>query len=74
VDLLVIVQGQLRVEFERQESGPLVLQTGDLLVLPPNTRCRAHRWPRERQEATIFLAVYPTTQSGPEAEASCEAE
>lgn len=59
VDLLVILQGQLRVEFERQELGVLELDPGDLLVLPPHTRCRAYRWPRDRQNATIFLAVYP---------------
>lgn len=62
VDLLVILQGQLRVELEQQEIGPLELNPGDLLLLPPNVRCRAYRWPRDRQEATIFLAVYPTNQ------------
>jgi hypothetical protein len=60
VDLLLIVQGQLRVEFEQAKLAPLVLSPGDLLVLPPRTRCRAYRWPRDRQEATIFLAIYPT--------------
>jgi hypothetical protein len=64
VDLLVVLRGQLRVELERQELDTLVLDPGDLLVLPPNTRCRAYRWPRDRREATIFLAVYPTEQSG----------
>jgi quercetin dioxygenase-like cupin family protein len=59
VDLLIILQGQLRVEFEQELQSPVVLDPGDLLVLPPNTRCRAYRWPRDRQEATIFLAVYP---------------
>lgn len=62
VDLLVILQGQLRVEFEQQGIGPLELNPGDLLALPPHVRCRAYRWPRDRQEATIFLAVYPTSQ------------
>ena len=59
VDLLVILQGQLRVEFEQTHQAPVVLGPGDLLVLPPHTQCRAYRWPRDRQEATIFLAVYP---------------
>jgi quercetin dioxygenase-like cupin family protein len=59
VDVLIILQGQLRVEFEQTDQGPVVLGTGDLLILPPHTRCRAYRWPRGRQEATIFLAVYP---------------
>ena len=59
VDLLIILQGQLWVEFEQELQSPVVLEPGDLLALPPNTRCRAYRWPRDRQEATIFLAVYP---------------
>lgn len=59
VDLLLILQGQLQVEFEQTHQAPMVLFPGDLLVLPAHTRCRAYRWPRDRQEATIFLAVYP---------------
>jgi quercetin dioxygenase-like cupin family protein len=59
VDLILVVQGQLRVEFERPDLPVRVLDPGDLLVLPPNMRCRAYRWPRERREATVFLAVYP---------------
>ncbi len=59
VDLILVVQGQLRVEFEQEDPAPLVLDPGDLLVLPPDTRCRAYRWPRTRREATVFLAVYP---------------
>lgn len=59
VDLIVVLQGQLRVEFEQEVLAPLVLDPGDLLVLPSDTRCRAYRWPRDRKEATVFLAVYP---------------
>lgn len=57
-DLLVVLQGQLRVEFEQEHQEPLVLESGEMLVLPAHMRCRAYRWPRDRQEATIFLAVY----------------
>lgn len=63
-DLILVVQGELRVEFAQPDRPPLVLGTGDLLVLPPNTRCRAYRWPRERAEATIFFAVYPLAREG----------
>ena len=63
VDLIVVLQGQLRVEFEREDMAPLVLDPGDLLVLSPDTRCRAYRWPRERKEASLFLAVYPVEQT-----------
>jgi hypothetical protein len=59
VDLLLVVQGKLRVEFERSDLPPCVLDAGDLLVLPPDTRCRAYRWPRDTKEATVFLATYP---------------
>lgn len=59
VDLIVVLQGQLRVEFERSEFETLVLDPGDLFVLPAGTRCRAYRWSRDREEATVFLAVSP---------------
>lgn len=57
-DLLVVLQGQLRVEFEQEHLEPLVLEPGEMLVLPAHMRCKAYRWPRDRQEAAIFLAVY----------------
>lgn len=66
VDLLIILQGQLRVEFEQAQQASVVLGPGDLLVLSPHTRCRAYRWPRDRQEATIFLAVYPVRDEAPQ--------
>ncbi len=61
VDLILIVQGKLKVEFERSDLSPVVLEPGDLLVLPANTRCRAYRWPRDAEAATVFVAVYPVT-------------
>jgi quercetin dioxygenase-like cupin family protein len=68
VDVLIILQGQLRVEFEQTQHASMVLDPGDLLVLPSHTRCRAYRWPRDRQEATIFLAVYPVRDETPQPE------
>lgn len=59
VDLILVVQGQLKVEFEREDLGSRVLEPGEMLVLPANTRCRAYRWPRQASEDSIFLAVYP---------------
>jgi hypothetical protein len=59
VDLIVVVHGRLKVEFERPDLPPCVLECGDVLVLPPNTRCRAYRWPRDATEAAVFVAVYP---------------
>jgi mannose-6-phosphate isomerase-like protein (cupin superfamily) len=66
VDLLVILQGQLRVEFEQTQQESVVLFPGDLLVLPPHTRCKAYRWPRDQQEATTFFAVYPVRDELPQ--------
>jgi hypothetical protein len=58
IDLLVVIQGDLKVEFPDTRED-LVLTPGDAMVLPLNTRCRAYRWPRDAALATIFLAVYP---------------
>lgn len=59
VDLLVVLQGQLRIEFAQPDFPPYLLQPGDMLVLPANTACRAYHWPRDAEQSTIFLAVYP---------------
>ncbi len=59
VDLILVVQGQLKLEYENRDLAPRVLAPGELLVLPPNTRLRAFRWPRDARQATVFLAVYP---------------
>jgi hypothetical protein len=59
VDLILVVQGELKVEYERPDLEPRILEPGEMLVLPPNLRLRAYRWPRDAKEATIFLAVYP---------------
>jgi len=59
VDLILVVKGKLKFEFERKDLASCVLKPGDMLMLPAKTRCRAYRWPREAAEATVFLAVYP---------------
>jgi uncharacterized protein DUF861 len=58
-DVLVVLQGQLKVEFESGAEVGRVLEPGDALVLPPGCRCRAYRWPRSSETATVFLAAYP---------------
>ncbi len=35
VDLILVVKGKLKMEFERSDLSPCVLEPGDLLVLPP---------------------------------------
>ena len=61
VDLILVVQGRLRVEFEQTHFPARTLGPGDVLVLPPRTRCRAYRWPRDAAGASVFVAVYPTS-------------
>jgi hypothetical protein len=59
VDLIVVLHGHLRVEFADPEHETRTLGPGSALVLPPATKCRAYRWPRTADGATVFLAVYP---------------
>lgn len=61
VDLLVVLQGGLRCEFDDPGCESTDLFPGDVLVLPANTSCRVYRWPREQQEATVFVAACPVT-------------
>ena len=68
VDLILVVQGQLKFEFESPSQPDRVLSTGEVLVLPAGERCRAYRWPRDAREATIFVAAYPTGPNSPTAE------
>jgi len=63
VDLLLVLRGQLMVEFDQTKQPKRLLEPGDLLVLPPDTRCRAYRWPRDSEEPAIFFAVYPLIRS-----------
>jgi hypothetical protein len=40
-DVLCVVAGELRVDFKAEPSTTLTLRRGDVLVLPPDTACRA---------------------------------
>jgi hypothetical protein len=62
VDVMLVVQGRLRVEFEPSSLADRELKTGDLLVLPAGVRCRAYRWPRDSETAAVFLAIYPLSE------------
>jgi hypothetical protein len=63
VDLVLVVQGQLMVEYEQPDLSPRLLAPGELLIVPPNNRLRAYRWPRDAKEPTVFLAVYPRREN-----------
>jgi hypothetical protein len=62
IDLILVVQGQLKFEFEAAGRADLVLSPGHVIVLPAGERCRAYRWPRDAAEATVFVAAYPVNQ------------
>lgn len=59
LDVLCLARGRLRVEFADEHSPARTLREGDVLVIPPGTRCRAYRWPRESTEPAIFIAITP---------------
>ena len=59
VDLLLVVRGRLRVDFQDRQFESLTLRPGDLFLLPPGVKCRAYRWPRTARRATEFAAIYP---------------
>ena len=65
IDLIVVVQGQLKFEFASAGQPDRVLGVGEVLVLPAGVRCRAYRWPRESAEAAVFVAAYPAGGSAP---------
>ena len=62
--MLYVVRGMLRIEFADDISATRTLKEGDLLAIPPGTRCRAYRWPRESRERVIFLAITPDQAPG----------
>jgi hypothetical protein len=72
VDLIVVLSGHLRVEFDGARP-PLTLHPGHLLVLEPGSRCRAYSWPRSSRVPAVFLAVYPRPREPLPAHAVAEA-
>jgi hypothetical protein len=65
IDLILVVQGCLKFEFESPGQPDHVLGVGEVLVLPAGKRCRAYRWPRDAREATVFVAAYPAGRRPP---------
>jgi hypothetical protein len=61
VDLIVLLHGHLRVEFDDDALPTLTMNPGQLLVIEPGVRCRAYRWPRSSPRPAVFLALYPQT-------------
>ena len=65
VDVMLVIQGQLKLEFDSPSHPDCVLGVGEVLVLPAGTRCRAYRWPRDAGQPTIFVAAYPASRQVP---------
>lgn len=63
-DVILVVQGQLRFEFEDPAEADRVLGVGDVLTLPAQTRCRAYSWPRHAGQPAVFVAAYPASRAG----------
>lgn len=63
-DVILVVQGQLRFEFENPGEPDRVLGVGDVLTLPAQTRCRAYSWPRHAGQPAVFVAAYPASRAG----------
>jgi len=56
-DVLVVVEGALRLEPEGRE--PRVLRAGEVFVIPAGTPFRGYRWPRDGGPCE-FVAVAPS--------------
>lgn len=63
-DVILVVQGELKFEFEDPGQPDLVLGVGDVLTLPAQTRCRAYSWPRHAGQQAVFVAAYPASRAG----------
>lgn len=63
-DVILVVQGQLKFEFEDPAEADRVLGVGDVLTLPARTRCRAYSWPRHAGQPAVFVAAYPAGRTG----------
>jgi hypothetical protein len=62
-DVILVVQGQLKFEFEDPAEADRVLGLGDVLTLPAQTRCRAYSWPRRAGQQAVFVAAYPASRA-----------
>ena len=63
-DVILVLQGQLKFEFENHAEADRVLGVGDVLTLPAGKRCRAYSWPRHAGKPAIFIAACPASRAG----------
>jgi hypothetical protein len=67
VDVLVLVSGSLRVEFDSPDLPDQDLRVGDVLVLPARQRCRVYPALDDGGRPAVFVAIYPTDAAGHQA-------
>jgi len=58
-DLIVMLQGGLKLELRGDQPQDIVLGPGDGFVIPAKVPFRGYRYPRDQVEPTIFLGIYP---------------
>jgi len=54
-DMLYVVSGTLKLEL--RDGADVVLEAGDVYVIPAGAAFRGYRWPRESEEPCLFVAV-----------------
>jgi mannose-6-phosphate isomerase-like protein (cupin superfamily) len=56
-DFLYVVEGQLRLELDDALQTAVTLRAGSAFVIPARTPFRGYRWPRDSDDACVFIAV-----------------
>jgi len=58
-DLIVMLEGGLKLELRGDEPQDIELRPGDAFVIPAGVPFRGYRYPRDQAQPTIFLGIYP---------------
>ena len=57
-DLIVVLQGGLKLELRANDPQDVVLDPGGAFTIPAGVPFRGYRYPRDQAEPTIFIAIY----------------
>ena len=57
-DVIVVLQGGLKLELRANDPQDVVLAPGDAFIIPASVPFRGYRYPRDQAQPTIFIAVY----------------
>ena len=61
-DLIVMLQGGLKLELHGDQPQDIVLGPGEAFVIPAKVPFRGYRYPRDQAEPTVFLGIYPVEE------------